>query len=372
MEVINAMSEYLVHSGANPGRGSHYSAMKASKAIFETRVLLANFFGIKNPNDIFFTQNTTQALNQAIFGFVKQGDHVICTNIEHNSVRRPLEYLKKNKKVELTYMYSDSEGNINLKKMQETIKKNTRMIIINHSSNLLGSILPICDISDLCKKHNVKLLVDAAQTAGTISIDIHKCGIDMLAFPGHKSLLGPQGTGGLYVSPDINIDPLLYGGTGSQSELVEQPQIRPDRYESGTQNVAGIVGLGKGIQLISQNSLIQIHKKQWNQTQKIIESISGLDGIKILGPRLGHQRTGIVSFAFEDIDASKFAFVLDRSYRISVRSGLHCSPLAHEVAGTLNTGAIRASVGYYTTDQEIETFIEAVKEIKNKSKGVIG
>lgn len=237
--VVNAM----LNDAANPGRGSHAMAVRASRILFETRKQLAKLFNIKNPNDIAFTSNTTMSLNMAIKGWLKPGDHVIATSVEHNSVRRPLYYLEQTIGIEVTYVESDERGNINIDDVASAIRSNTTLAIVNHSSNLLGTIMPVADIAELTRKHGIKLLVDAAQSAGILPIDVRTMGIHMLAFPGHKGLLGPQGTGGLYIDPELDLVPLLHGGTGSQSEAVEQPQVRPDRYEAGTQNTPGLAGL---------------------------------------------------------------------------------------------------------------------------------
>jgi cysteine desulfurase family protein len=365
-EVMSSMVSYMHESGANPGRGSHQLAIKASRELFETRKSIANLFRINNPNDIFFCLNTTQALNLAIKGFVKENDHVICSNVEHNSVRRPLEYLKSNKHVEITYVPTDLYGNINLSQIKDAIKPNTKLMVLNHSSNLLGSILPIGEIGEICSKFGIIFLVDAAQTAGSIPIDVKSMGIQMLAFPGHKGLLGPQGTGGLYVDPDIHIDPIFHGGTGSQSELIEQPTIRPECYEAGTQNVVGMVGLRKGIEYVMEETVAKIQENEWNKTQRIMDGLMAINGLTVLGPKFGEPRTGIVSFNLKNTDASEVSFILDHSFKIAVRSGLHCTPLAHESVGTLHSGAVRASVGVYTTGEEIDIFIEAIKQINVK------
>ncbi|WP_141336314.1 aminotransferase class V-fold PLP-dependent enzyme [Paenibacillus sp. tmac-D7] len=362
-EVVRAMVECMEEYGANPGRGSHEKAVKASRTLFEGRKQLARLFHIKNPNDIAYALNTTMALNMAIKGFVREGDHVICTAVEHNSVRRPLEYLKAAKGVQVSYVKTDAQGNLNPDDLVSLITSRTKLVVCSHSSNLLGSILPIADMAEICRKHQVKLLVDAAQTAGTIDIDVNRMGIDMLAFPGHKGLLGPQGTGGLYIHPDIDLDPLLHGGTGSQSEAIEQPTVRPDRYEAGTQNTVGIAGLVEGIKWIQKETVEKIHQHEWQLTQRLMSGLMGIDGVQILGPELGQNKTGIVSFTVAQSDSSEIAFILDQSFGIAVRSGYHCTPLAHQIAGTLERGAVRASVGCFTTEGEIDQLIDAVKEI---------
>ncbi|MEX2461528.1 MAG: aminotransferase class V-fold PLP-dependent enzyme [Paenibacillaceae bacterium] len=363
--VIEAMAKCLNEYGANPGRGSHQMAVKASRALFETRKNLAKLFNVPNPNDICYTMNTTEALNLAIKGLLKTGDHVITTSVEHNSVRRPLEYLRRTKNIEITYIQADQQGYIYPAEIRASIRSNTRLVICSHSSNLLGTVVPIVEIAEICKDSKVLLLVDAAQTAGTVPIDVQKMGIDILAFPGHKGLLGPQGTGGLYIHPMVDLEPLLHGGTGSQSEAIEQPSVRPDRYEAGTQNTVGVVGLNEGVKCILQQTVETIHSKEWMLTQRLMEGIQGIKGIQILGPKIGEDKTGIVSFVMQQVDASELAFILDQSFQIAVRAGFHCTPLGHQTAGTTETGAVRASVGFYTTEEEVEHFIHAIKEINN-------
>ncbi|UVI33851.1 aminotransferase class V-fold PLP-dependent enzyme [Paenibacillus spongiae] len=361
---MEAVVKAMENDAANPGRGSHQMAVRASRILFDARKQLGKLFRIANPNDIAFTVNTTMALNMAIKGILIPGDHVIATAVEHNSVRRPLEYLKQTAGIEVTYLETDEQGHLDSKRVEEAIRPSTKLVIVNHSSNLLGSILPIADIGSITRKHGVKLLVDAAQSAGVAEIDVEAMGIDLLAFPGHKGLLGPQGTGGLYIHPQVDLVPLLHGGTGSQSESAEQPNVRPDRYEAGTQNTPGLAGLKAGVQYILHETPRKIHTKEWGFTQRMMEGLLAVDGVRVLGPDLGKDRTGIVSFVVEGVDPSEAAFILDQHYRIAVRSGFHCTPLAHGMVGTLETGAIRASVGCFTEETDVDALIEAVKEIK--------
>ena len=361
-EVIEAVTEAMKHDSANPGRGSHAMAVRASRILFNGRKQLAKLLNIKNPNDIAFTYNTTMALNMAIKGFVKQGDHVIASSVEHNSVRRPLHALEQTG-VQVTYIDADERGRFKLDQLQRSMQHNTSLVIVNHSSNLLGTIMPIAEISTIVHEHGAKLLVDGAQSVGIIPIDVEQLGIDMLAFPGHKGLLGPQGTGGLYIAPHIELEPLLQGGTGSQSEAPHQPLVRPDRYEAGTQNTAGIAGLAAGVQYVARVGVENIYQHEWELSQRLLGGLSEIEGVVCLGPALGEPRTGIVSFYVPHIDPSEMAFILDQHYHIAVRSGFHCTPTAHNAAGTSERGAVRASVGYSSTVEEVDRFIAAVKEI---------
>jgi cysteine desulfurase family protein len=361
--VTDAVVNAMLNDAANPGRGSHAMAVRASRVLFETRKQLAKLFNIKNPNDIAFASNTTMALNMAIKGWLKPGDHVIATSVEHNSVRRPLYFLEQTIGIEVTYVESDERGNLNIDDVANAIRPHTTLVVVNHSSNLLGTIMPVADIAELTRKNGIKLLVDAAQSAGIIPIDVKAMGIHMLAFPGHKGLLGPQGTGGLYIDPELELVPLLHGGTGSQSEALEQPQVRPDRYEAGTQNTPGLAGLKAGVQHVLNETVQNIHTKEWSLTQRLIQGLMPVKGVKLLGPELGENRTGIVAFNLQNVDPSELSFILDQHYQIAVRAGFHCTPLAHASAGTTATGAIRASVGVYTTDMEIDALTDAIKEI---------
>jgi cysteine desulfurase family protein len=350
-------------AGANPGRGSHRMAVQASRVLFGARKAISTLLGVRNANDIALGSNTTEALNLAIQGWLREGDHVIATMAEHNSVRRPLEYMRRSRNVEVDYVPVNAAGQIDLTQFARLFRSNTRLVVCTHSSNLLGSILPIGEIALMCQKHKVTLLVDAAQSAGILPVDVKQLGIDMLAFPGHKGLLGPQGTGGLYIAPELDVQPLLHGGTGSQSEAIEQPHVRPDRYEAGTPNTVGIAGLAAGVQHVLELTPEIIYKQEWDLTQHMMDGLSSVQGIRMLGPEIGQPRTGLLSFTVEGYDSAQLAFQLDRNYGIAVRSGFHCTPLAHESAGTTESGAVRASVGYNTSINDVNALIEAVIEL---------
>lgn len=362
-KVLEAMRKAMDEAGANPGRGSHRMAVEASRVLYGTRKVLADLFGVNNPNDIALTSNTTEALNLAIKGYLHEGDHVIATMIEHNSVRRPLEYLKRTRGIQVEYVAVDEEGQLDLQLIERAFRSNTRLVVCSHSSNLLGSIIPIMELGRMVKEKGAVLLVDAAQSAGMLDIHVEDMHVGMLAFPGHKGLLGPQGTGGLYISPHIDLEPLMHGGTGSQSEAIEQPTVRPDRYEAGTPNTIGFAGLRAGVEQVLEWTPRQIYQHEWELTQYLMEGLQQISDLRLLGPGLGVARTGIVAFVSEKYSASELAFRLDREYGIAVRAGFHCTPLAHMASGTVQTGAVRASVGMSTRRDEVERMIEAMVEI---------
>jgi len=362
-QVMEAMERCMREAAANPGRGGHRMAVQASRVLFEGRKALAKLFRVGNPNDIAFALNTTHALNMALAGWLRAGDHVVTTSVEHNSVRRPLEAMKRKLGLNVTYVGTDAQGRLDPRKVREAIRPETRLIALGHSSNLLGTIAPVGEIGEIARKHGVKLLVDAAQSAGVLDLDVEAMGIDMLAFPGHKGLLGPQGTGGLYIHPDLDLEPLMHGGTGSKSEAPEQPAVRPDRYEAGTPNTVGIAGLAAGVKFILEQTPRRIHERELALTRRLMEGLEAIPGVKLLGPGIAEERTAIVSFLTEGADPSEIAFRLDREFGIAVRAGYHCTPLGHESAGTTETGAVRASPGYFTTESEIASLIEAVREL---------
>lgn len=341
-------------------------SLQAGRVMNRTRMNLAKLLGFSNPNDVAFANNATMALNLAIKGLLKPGDHVITTMLEHNSVRRPLEFLRRTQNIEVDYVPVSAYGEIDMKQVRNLFKSNTRLVAATHSSNLLGCVLPVQELTELAHEHQAVMLVDGAQTAGHYPLHVENWKLDLLAFPGHKGLLGPQGTGGLYIHPDLNLEPQMHGGTGSQSEEPEQPEIRPDRYEAGTPNLPGIAGLGAGVEAVLKFGVENIHKHEWTLTQQLMEGLREVEGIRMLGPKLGEVRTGIVSFVLEHQDPAQTAFLLDREYGIAVRAGYHCTPLGHESSQTLDTGAVRASVGHTTTEQDIEALIKAVYHLNKR------
>lgn len=364
--VAQAMMSFLEANGANPGRGSHRQALDAARALYECRAELAELFHVARPTDIALLSSTTEALNLALKGLLKPGDHVITTELEHNAVRRPLEWLREKQGIEITYVPASREGKLDLKAAQAAFRPNTALFVCSHASNLLGSVNPLEDIAELSRKRGAKLLVDAAQTAGSFEIDVEAMGIDMLAFPGHKGLLGPQGTGGLYVSPDLELEPLMQGGTGGNSEDIRQPMVRPERYEAGTRNTLGAVGLREGVRFVMKETQSAIRERERDLIDRLYAGLSTMSGIRCLGPARGEVRASLLSFVLEGEDPAITAYRLDREYGIAVRAGYHCSPLGHHTAGTEATGAVRVSVGYATTPEQIDELLSALRRMHQR------
>jgi cysteine desulfurase family protein len=362
--VYEAINFTLQHVGANPGRGEHSLSQSANRIIFKARETIAEFFNIPNSRNIVFTSNGTEAINLALKGFLKPGDHGIISSMEHNSVVRPLNSLK-NDGVNVTIVQCDKEGKLNPDYVFKEIKKNTRLIVLTHASNVTGTILPVEEIGEIAAKKGIPLLVDAAQTAGTIPIDVLRNNISLLACPGHKSLLGPQGTGFLYICEGFNLKPLIEGGTGSNSELSEQPDFLPDRFQSGTLNTPGIAGLKAGIEFINKKSIQTIKEHEDMLSKTFINKLKEINRVRIYGPLSIKEKTAVVSFNIKGKDSADIATALDEKYQIMVRAGLHCSPYAHKTIGTFPDGTIRVSFSIFNTVHEIDYFIDSLKVILN-------
>jgi cysteine desulfurase / selenocysteine lyase len=364
-QVYRATEDTLRNIGANPGRSGHQLAVKASQKISRTRSLLSQLFEIKGPNRIVFTANATEAINLGLKGLLNPGDHVITSSMEHNSVVRPLRFLET-QGVELTFVPCTSLGQFNIRTLKNAIRKNTRLVVLTHASNVTGGIMPIGEVADLAHKNGAFFMVDAAQTAGLIPISVADLGIDLLAAPGHKGLLGPQGTGFLYISPDISLRPLKEGGTGSQSELENQPDFLPDRMESGTMNTPGLAGLGAGVEFLLHQGLESIRGREISLCRMIWDELKQNQKIRLYGPDQAEDRTSTISFNIAGLNPSAAAFIFDTAYDIAVRAGLHCAVLAHGTLKTLPEGTIRVSPGFFNTEKEIDFFLEATREILKK------
>ncbi|WAW14903.1 aminotransferase class V-fold PLP-dependent enzyme [Peptostreptococcus equinus] len=352
---------------ANPGRSGHKMAYKSALVVEDSRDSIAKLFNIKNPMNVVYTFNATDSLNLAIKGLLKSGDHVITTSMEHNSVLRPIMELEKIG-VEHTFVQADKEGKIKPSTIENAIKENTKLIVTTHASNVVGTIVDIESIGLIAKKHSIIYLVDASQSAGVCPIDVEKMNIDMLAMPGHKCLLGPQGTGVLYVNDKIKLKSQREGGTGSNSEEIVQPDLYPDKYESGTHNTPGIAGLGAGVEFILETGTEKILEHERQLTQYFIDELSKIENVIIYGPKDARERLAVIAINISNVDSGEITFKLDKNYDIATRSGIHCAPLAHKTLGTLNQGAVRFSFGYFNTMDDIKIAIDAIKDIAKEYK----
>ena len=360
--VIRAMEHFFHRIGGNPGRSGHIKAIEAGKVVLNTRELLASMFNIKDPSRIVFTKNATEALNTALYGVLREGDHAVTTSMEHNSVMRPFNHLEE-MGVDLSVARADQTGTVHVDAIKDRIKENTKLVAVIHASNVTGTINDIEKIGQLCKQRNILFLVDAAQTAGVVPIDVDRMNIDFLAFSGHKGLLGPQGTGGLFIRHEKALDPMTRGGTGSLSDKEEQPVFLPDRYESGTLNVIGLAGLGEGVKFILNHGVESIMKHDSRLLDIFLNEVQGDSRFALYGPCGGPGQTGVLSVNIRDISSSKAGDILNRKYGILTRIGLHCAPRAHGSIGTFPDGTVRFSWGYFTKEKDIIKASRALKEI---------
>ena len=360
--VYDAVMDCMKNYCANPGRAGHRLSLRAGREIYDTRENLAKLFNIDNPMNIIFTSNATESLNLAIKGLLKTGDHVITTSMEHNSVIRPIMALEKIG-VENTIVDCNEEGFLDINDLEKAIKPNTKLIVTTHASNVFGTLIDIKEVGLVAKKNNITYLVDASQTAGVYDIDVKNMNIDILATAGHKSLLGPQGVGILYIKEGIDLDTLKEGGTGSQSEYLFQPQMLPDKYESGTHNTPAIAGLNAGVKYILDN-IDTIRRKEEELCEYMLSRLDEIKDIKIYGTKDIKKRVPVISINIGDIDSVEVTFILDSEYDIATRSGLHCSPLAHKTVGTIKQGPISFSIGYFNTKDDIDMVIDTLKNIE--------
>lgn len=360
------MECYLGYAG-NPGRSGHKLAMKMDLEIYETREKICKLINGTEVLNVIFTFNATDSLNLAIKGVLEEGDHVITTSMEHNSVLRPLNQLRKDGEIELSIVYADDKGYIDPQKIFEALTPNTKMIVTTHMSNVFGTIVDIKAIGDFCKENNILYLVDASQSIGVLDIDVQEMNIDLLAFPGHKALFGPMGTGALYIKEGIIVKPLKEGGTGSYSYSIDQPDLYPDSLESGTPNGVGIIALGKGIDFINEVGLENIRNHEISLKNHFIELLKDNEDVILYGT-LDDRQGAVVSLNVKDMDSSEISYILSDEFDIYTRPGFHCAPLAHKTMGTEELGAIRFSFGYYNTLEEIDKTVEALLNIIERNK----
>jgi len=387
-EVVSAMTYYMTEVGANPGRAGHDRAVEADQIIKNTRKSLAELFNIADPSRIVFSMNVTEALNTVINGFLKEGDHVITTSMEHNSVLRPLRHLEGKGFISLSIAQCDGRGRLDVDDLPSLIRKNTTLMVLNHASNVCGTIQDVRAVKQVIG--DIPILLDAAQTAGCFPIDVKADGIDFLAFTGHKALMGPQGTGGLYIREGLTVRPLMRGGTGSISEKEVQPDFLPDRLESGTRNNVGIAGLGAGVDFILKEGIPKIREHEKALTAALLSALYDVAGVTIYGPLRANEQTASISMTFdsllppgarydyggcgavnlelmeEDIYPAEAGNILSSNYDILVRTGLHCAPIAHRTLKTFPEGTVRISMGYFNTLEEIEITAKAIRRIAKR------
>ncbi len=362
--VYRAAETQMREASGNPGRSGHTRTLEADRLVYRARDAVANLFNIEDPSRVVFAYNATDALNIALKGFLEKGDHVLFTAMEHNSVLRPLARLRQEGIIETEMIPCSKEGYPDLEYLDQAYRSNTRLLVINHASNVTGAIAPLEKIISSAHKNGVKVLVDAAQTAGVIPIDVQNAGIDLLAFTGHKGLLGPTGTGGLYVKPGIDLKPLREGGTGSQSESDLHPTSMPERLEAGTMNSAGLAGLIEGVDYILEHGIENIRQAEDSLRKHLWNSLLNINGITLYGPEPESNETvAVVSLTVDGTDCGEIGYILESSYGILCRTGLHCAPLAHQAIGTYPEGTVRLSPGYFNTIKDIDYLVEAMQDI---------
>ena len=360
--VYQAVDRFMREVGATPGRGGHWREEEAARIADEARAALAQLFNAPDPAGIAFTMNATQAINMALKGVLRPGDHVITSSIEHNAMWRPLKTLERTG-VRVTAVPCAPDGALDPAAVAAALRPETRLVAMLHGSNVLGAILPIAEIGAICRSRGVLFLVDAAQTAGAVPIDMDAMGIDLLAFAGHKGLYGPHGTGGLIVRPGVALETWIEGGSGVESASETMPEALPARLEAGSHNAAGIAGLLEGVRFVLEQGVERIRAHEVGLTGRLIEELRKIPGVDILGPGDPAQRTAVVSVTVEGYSPDQLAAVLDQVFDVATRAGLHCAPQAHRTAGTLDCGALRFSPGYFNTADDVRYAVESLREV---------
>ena len=365
--VLTAMQDYLENCGGSPGRAGHGKALAAARMVYEVRDALTRLFNAPSPDRLIFAKNATEAINLLLFGFLNSGDHVIVSSMEHNAVMRPLRELET-RGVRLSVIPCDACGRLDPDLVKRAISPDTRLILILHASNVTGALLPIGEIAAIAREADVRFAVDAAQTAGVCPIDMQELGIDFLAFTGHKSLGGPQGTGGLALGADVNLRPLIFGGTGSASESEIQPDFLPDKLESGTLNAVGIAGLGAAVADLAQFGVANVLAHEQKLMGLFRDGLREISGVEVYGPANPQEAVGVLSLNIGDLPCEEVGVRLERDFGILTRTGLHCAPAAHRTLGTLGRGAVRFSVSRFSTESDIQAALAAVAELARSSR----
>ena len=361
-EVIAAMQAYLENGGGSPGRAAHGKSLASARMVYETRDALSSLFNATSPDRVIFTKNATEAINLLLFGFLNPGDHVIVSSMEHNAVMRPLRQLES-RGVSLSVAACDSCGGLDPLTIKTALTPRTRLVLLVHASNVTGTLLPIAEVANIAREAGIRFAVDAAQTAGVHPIDVQSGGIDFLTFTGHKSLGGPQGTGGLVIGPDVDLRPLMFGGTGSASESENQPAFLPDKLESGTLNAIGIAGLGASLAALTEFGVENVLAHERKLMKLFRDGLKEMPDIEVYGPENTAESVGVLSLNVASRPCEEVGMELERNFDILTRTGLHCAPAAHRTIGTFGRGTVRFSVSRFNTESDIHAAIEALSKI---------
>jgi cysteine desulfurase/selenocysteine lyase len=360
--VYTVMDRTVRETGASPNRGGYRQSLDASRILFEARESLADLFNVSDSSRFIFTHSATESLNLAVKGLLNPGDHVVTTTMEHNSLARPLHEASQDG-VELTWVSGDQNGYVSIESILQAVTPNTRLVAMTHCSNVTGALNPAAEVGSILKERGITFLLDASQSAGSIPLDIPLMNVDLFAAPGHKGVYGPQGTGFLYIADNIRLKPLMVGGTGGGSTELSPPLQLPERYESGTLNIAGIAGLKAGVDFVASRGVKNIQEHELILVTRLIEGLMLINGVKVINMNLAKPRGPVVSFTVDGVDPSFIGFTLDKDFDIAVRVGLHCAPLAHRTIGTYPEGTVRVSPGIFNTREDIDCFLAAMNEI---------
>ncbi len=362
-QVAEAIADLLAHRAGNPGRSGHSLALAAQAVVSDTRRALASFFGAREPSRVAFALNATDAINTALWGLLRPGDRVVTTSLEHNAVARPLSALA-DRGVAVERVPCAPDGTLDPDDLSRALAAApTRLVAMTHASNVCGAILPIREAARLAHAHGALLLVDAAQTAGVLPIDVAEMGIDLLAFPGHKGLLGPTGTGGLYVSPEVRLAPVRQGGTGTRSEEERHPEAMPEALEAGTVNTVGIAGLGAALRVVQGHGLARVQAHEAALAARLLSGLREIPGVRVHGPADPRRQVAVISVTVEGWEPVDLGAALDSAFGIAVRPGLHCAPAAHRTLGTFPRGTVRLSPGLTTTEDDVDAALAAMREL---------
>jgi cysteine desulfurase family protein len=372
--MLAAMRRFIDEVGANPGRSGHRAAVEAARVVYGAREAVAELLGVSDPLRVVFTANATQALNLALRGVLAPGDHVVTTGMEHNSVMRPLRALEQEEGVTLTVAPCSPDGTLDPGEVERSLRPQTRLIVVNHASNVIGTVLPVREVAGIARRHGVPLLVDGAQSAGALPFSVEELGVDLFAFTGHKSLYGSTGTGGLVIGERVDVErfrPLVWGGTGSRSESEAQPAFLPDKFESGTLNVVGLAGLAAGVRWVVDRGVEELRVRETEMAAALIAGLREIEAgrarVRVYGVTDAHRRLATVSFTVAGMEPAEVGLRLDDDYGIAARVGLHCAPLAHRTMGTYPDGTVRLSLGAFTTDDDVAAAVAAVRALAHEA-----